>query len=295
MTAVLRQGRPLAAAAWMAGSIVSFSALAVAGREVGDTLGTFEIMLYRAGLGVLIVAAALGLAGRAGLMRPRRLGLHALRNAIHFAGQNLWFYALTVLPLAQVVALEFTTPVWVILLAPLFLGERLTGRALLAAAIGLAGVVAIARPDLGRIHPGLAAAALCAVSFALTAIATKRLTRTETVGAIMFWLNLMQLVLALAAAGADGAVAAPAARDAGWILLIGVAGVAAHWCLTCALDLAPASVVMPLDFARLPVVAALGWAVYGEAPGPLLWLGAGLIIGASALSLRPESRVSTNV
>jgi drug/metabolite transporter (DMT)-like permease len=89
-----------------------------------------------------------------GARRPRG------RNVIHFAGQNLWFYALTVLPLAQVFALEFTSPLWVILLAPLFLGERLTARALLAGLIGFAGVLVVARPDFGNLHPGLIAAAL---------------------------------------------------------------------------------------------------------------------------------------
>jgi drug/metabolite transporter (DMT)-like permease len=205
---------------------------------------------------------------------------------IHFAGQNLWFYALTVLPLAQVFALEFTSPLWVILLAPLFVGERLTARALLAGVVGFAGVLIVARPDFGNLHPGLVAAALCAICFAVTSLVTKRLTRTQPVVAILFWLNAFQLLLSALITGWDGQFPVPTTALAPWLLLIGVTGLAAHWCLTSALDAAPASVVMPLDFARLPVIAVVGWAAYGEPLDPLVFAGAGLILVGNLMTLR---------
>jgi len=285
-----RRSGTAVAAAWMTGAIASFSLLAVAGREVSPALDTFEIMLFRSAMGLVLVTATLTAQGRLGEARPRRFPLHVMRNLIHFAGQNLWFYALTVLPLAQVFALEFTSPLWVLLLAPLFLGERLTGRGLLAGLIGFAGVLLVARPEFGNLHPGLIAAALCAVCFAVTSMLTKRLTQSQPVISILFWLNAMQLVFAAVIVSWDGEVPVPTPAQAPWLLLIGVAGLAAHWCLTSALDAAPASKVMPMDFARLPVIAVVGWAAYGEALDPLVFLGAALILGGNLLGLRRNDR-----
>lgn len=294
MTAVLpARGGTLVAAAWMTGAIASFSLLAVGARAVSPALDTFEIMLFRSGMGLLMVAAWLAASGRFAEARPRRLDIHAARNVIHFAGQNLWFYALTVLPLAQVFALEFTSPLWVILLAPLFLGESLTARALLAGAIGFAGVLVVARPEFGNLHPGLIAAALCAVCFAVTSLVTKRLTRTQSVAAILFWLNAFQLVFSAIIVGWDGVVPAPTGPQLPWLLAIGVTGFAAHWCLTSALNAAPASVVMPLDFVRLPVIAVVGWAAYEEPLDPLVFVGAALIMAGNLLTVRRAPQVKS--
>lgn len=270
----------------MTGAVASFSILAVAARAVSPALDTFEIMLFRSGMGLLVVGAVLAAAGRLADARPRLLHVHAARNVVHFAGQNLWFYALTVLPLAQVFALEFTAPLWVLLLAPLFLGERLTRRALLAGCIGFAGVLVVARPGFGTLQPGLVAAALSALCFAATSIVTKRLTRTQPVLAILLWLNAFQLLFSIVIVGWDGRFPQPTAAQLPWLLLIGGTGLAAHWCLTAALDAAPASVVMPLDFARLPVIAVVGWAAYGEPLDPLVFAGAALILAGNLLTLR---------
>jgi drug/metabolite transporter (DMT)-like permease len=272
----------------MAGAIASFSLMAIATRELGATFDTFEIMLYRGAIGVALVTAALAATGALPLARPRRMGVHLARNAVHFAGQNLWLYAIGVLPLAQVIAIEFTSPLWVLLLAPVLLGERLTAPGLLAGAVGFAGVLVVAQPGAAPLDRGLLAAAACALCFALTAVATKRLTRTEPVAAILFWLNVIQLALAAALVAARGGAPWPDAGEAPWLLAIGVAGSAAHWCLTSALRAAPASVVMPLDFLRLPVIAGLAWLLYGEAVGVALALGSALILGGNLLTLRAQ-------
>ena len=276
---------PGRAALWMAGAIASFCALAVAGRVVGQSLTTFEIMLYRSVLGLGLVIAGAAAFGTLATIRARRMGLHLSRNLAHFAGQNLWFYAITVLPLAQVFALEFTAPVWAILLAPLVLGERLTRRGLTAAAIGFAGILIVTRPDPAALSPGLIAAAACAVGFALSMLFTKRLTRTESLTAILFWLNLMQLGFALAVTLAAGGPAPPAHLP--WLVLIGVTGLSAHLCLTRALQLAPATIVGPMDFARLPVIALVGAAFYEEPIDALVLIGGAIIFAANWINLRP--------
>ena len=275
------ESQPLRAAVWMLGTILSFTLMAVAGRAVSFALDTFEIMLYRSLLGVVIVVAVAAWAGTLGQVTRRNRGLHLLRNMAHFTGQNLWFYAVTVIPLAQVFALEFTTPIWALLLAPLFLKEPITRNGLIAAGLGFAGILLVARPGSAPISPGLLAAAACAVFFALTALFTRRLTRTETITCILFYLTTMQAVLGLIAAGWDGDIALPDATTLPWLVLIGCAGLVAHFCLTTALSLAPASVVMPIDFARLPVVAVVGVLFYAETPHPLLFLGAVLILAGN--------------
>src|SRR6056297_943417 len=110
----------------MIGSIASFSLMAISGRAVSFELDTFEIMMFRSCVGLFIVIVVAGATGAWRQITTRTPGLHLIRNVAHFSGQNLWFYAITAIPLAQVFALEFTSPLWVVVLSPLLLGERLT-------------------------------------------------------------------------------------------------------------------------------------------------------------------------
>lgn len=284
--------RPLAATLWMIGSISAFLAMAVAGREVATTHDTFEIMTWRSLIGLIIIGSFARLSGRTAEIKTNRLPAHLWRNTVHFTGQNLWLWALAVIPLGQVFALEFTSPIWVILLAPIFLGERLSAAKLLAAALGLTGTIMVARPDFNNFDPGIAAAALAALCFATTNIATKTLTRHESIISIMFWLTLMQLVMALVMAGHDGTFTWPNAQSLPYLMIIGLCGLAAHFCLTTALSLAPASVIIPVDFLRLPVAFALGWLLYNEVLEPSMMLGAGLIVIGILTSLRFSSRAT---
>lgn len=276
---------PRIAALWMAGAIASFTLLAIAGRAVAVDLSTFEIMLWRSLIGLAVVVAVIAGTGSRHVIRTDRFGLHLSRNIAHFAGQNLWFYAITVLPLATVFALEFTTPIWGLLMAPLFLGERLTRRAILCAAIGFLGILIVTRPTVATLSPGLLAAAACAIGFAVSIMITKQLTRHEPLLAIMFWLNLMQAVFSLVIAGSDGNIAFPAPERLHWIVLIGITGLTAHVCLTRALQSAPATVVMPMDFARLPVIALVAMLLYGEPLDLLVFAGAALIFLGNWINL----------
>jgi drug/metabolite transporter (DMT)-like permease len=284
--------RPLAAALWMTGAIAAFTAMAVATRQIKDVHDTFEILAFRSAIGFLIVVGIAALAGQLGLVRTDRLPSHVLRNIFHFTGQSLWFWAITVIPLAQVFALEFTSPIWVILLSPLVLGEKLTRPRLIAAALGFAGILIVARPDFARLDPGVLAAAAAAVFFAATTLMTKALTRGEAIVSILFWLTLMQTGFGTIAMLADGQVTLPTAATLPWLGLIAVSGVTAHLCLTSALSLAPASFVVPIDFARLPVIAAIGAAFYAEPVEATLFLGAALIFLGNWINIRSASRAT---
>ncbi|WP_106354134.1 DMT family transporter [Yoonia maritima] len=275
----------LKAGLWMLGAIASFTSMAIAGRAVSFELDTFEIMLFRSITGIVVVLLlAFGL-GTAKQINGQRFGLHFVRNIFHFTGQNLWFYAIATIPLAQVFALEFTTPIWVILLSPLVLRERLTPIGLLSAFLGFIGILIVARPDAATMSPGLLSAAVCAIFFALTAIFTRKLTMTEPITVIMFYLTTMQAAFGLICAGYDGDIQLPSMQTLPLIIMIGFAGLFAHFCLTRALSLAPASIVMPIDFIRLPTIAVVGMLVYHEPIQLIIFVGAALIFGANYLNI----------
>lgn len=276
----------------MSGSIAAFSSMAVAGREISASLDTFEIMLYRSIVGVIIVTVLAALNGAWRYIKTDQIGTHVIRNLAHFTGQNLWFYAVTVIPLAQVFALEFTSPIWVIMLSPLVLGERLTAVRGLAAVMGFIGILIVARPDMAGLNTGVITAASSAIFFAVTIMLTKRLTRTEGITSILFWLTAMQLVMGLVMAGYDGDIAWPDAIALPLVIIIGLAGLLAHFCLTNALSIAPATVVVPVDFIRLPTIAVVGMLVYGEVVDLWVFIGAAIIFAGNYLNILVETRRS---
>jgi drug/metabolite transporter (DMT)-like permease len=278
------------AALWMLGAIASFTTMAVAGREASSDLDTFEIMMYRSFIGIVIVAVVAGVTGTWKEITKRHIGTHFIRNAAHFTGQNLWFYAVTVIPLAQVFALEFTSPLWVIILAPFILGERLTAIRALAAVMGFVGILIVARPDATSLNAGVIAAASSAIFFALTTMFTKRLTRTETVTCILAYLTVIQAIFGIICAGYDGDIATPTAQTLPYLLMIGCAGLVAHFCITKALTIAPAMVVVPIDFVRLPVIAVIGMLLYQEQLDVWVFVGAAIIFSGNYMNIWWETR-----
>lgn len=283
-------GQVLRAALWMTGSIASFSAMAVAGRQVSSELDTFEVMMYRSLVGMVIVLTVSICTGKIGQVTRRNFGVQVARNMAHFSGQNLWFYAVTVIPLAQVFALEFTSPIWVLVLSPLLLGERMTPSRALAALMGFVGILIVARPASTEISPGVIAAAGCAICFAVTITLTKRLTRTETITCILVYLTVTQAIFGMICAGFDGDVAWPSAAILPWVVLIGLAGLLAHFCLTNALAIAPATVVVPIDFSRLPVISIVAFLIYGESVHYTVFIGAVIIFAGNYFNIWTETR-----
>ncbi|HKK36204.1 MAG TPA: DMT family transporter [Paracoccaceae bacterium] len=289
-----RDDRPLAAAGWMLLALLCFSTMAVAGREAAAELSTFELMTWRSLIGVVIVVSALGLRGRLHEIRFRNLGLHAARNVFHFTGQNLWFFAVTAIPLAQLFAYEFTSPIWIAVLAPFVLRERFTGVRATAALLGFAGILVVARPwtaeGSAAFGIGQTAALGAAVCFAFNLMFTKKLSRTESMASIMFFMVGLQSLFGLATAGWDLEIAVPTSATLHWVLLVSVCGLAAHFCVASALSLAPATVVSPMEFLRLPMIAVVGVLLYAEPLEPFVLIGAALVMGGNLLNMRAERR-----
>ena len=270
--------------------MVSFSLMAIAGRELADSLNTFEIMLYRSIIGHVIVVLVGAVVGTLSQIKTNRLGLHLVRNIAHFSGQNLWFMAVAFIPFSQLFALEFSTPIWVALLAPLFLGEALTRERGLAVILGFAGVLIVARPDFTELDPAIVAAISCAICFALSLMATKKLTSDQSITCILFWLTTMQLIMGLAATLYFGTITVPEGVGVMWIMTVGIGGLMAHFCITNALSIAPAIVVIPLDFMRLPLISIIGFLAYDEAVELPILIGAGVIFVAILVNLKAEKQ-----
>lgn len=272
------------AAAWMVGALLSFLAMAIAGRELaGLGLSTFQILFFRSVVGLLVIGALVWHTGPA-LLRTRRAGEHVWRNVAHFGGQFGWFFAIAAMPLAEVFAIEFTIPIWTALLAAVFLGERLTRTRAVALALGLAGVLLVLRPGLAIVQPAALAALGGALAYAASHLLTKRLTTSEAPLAILFYMTVVQLPLGLAGALPQWQDAT--AAQVPWLLLVGVTALSAHYCLTRALQLAEVGTVLPIDFLRLPLVGLIGYVFYGEAVGALAIAGAALILLGNLINLR---------
>src|SRR5262245_8242015 len=276
----------------MTGALLSFSAMAVSIRLLAPTLSVMEILAVRSGLGLVVMAslAAVRPDLRAMIVTPR-IPLHILRNTIHLGGQYLWAMSLLLLPLATVFALEFTTPAWTLLLAVPFLHERMTTSRVGAVVLGLLGVLVILRPGLGTFQPAALLVLAAAVCFAITLITTKKLTRTDSTFAIIFWMNLIQTLLALVPSDPLFALRLGGGQVLA-ALAVGASGLASHYCLTNAFRAGDASVVVPLDFMRIPLIAVVGWWLYGEQLDLLVFVGGGLDIAGILWNLRSEARRS---
>jgi drug/metabolite transporter (DMT)-like permease len=277
----------LRGALWMGGAVLSFSTMAIAARELLAHMGPFQILFVRSlvmmAIVLLIVAQAEG-----AVTATRRLPLHVLRNVIHFGGQYCWVFAIGALPLATVFAIEFTMPVWTAVLAALLLGERLTRPRTVMLVLGIAGVLIILRPGFGLFHPAALVALAAAFLYAGNMIATKRLSSTDSPLAVLFWMSVVQTPLALATALPHWV--SPPASDLPWMLLIGVGSYTAHYCMTRAFKLADATVVVPIDFTRLPLIAVVGAMFYNEAFDPMIIVGAAVIFAGTYYSLSRERR-----
>jgi len=283
----------LTAVLWMLGAVASFTAMAIAGREAAVELDTFELMMYRSIVGVILVLLVGGIAGSLNTISRNKIRLHFIRNICHFFGQNLWFFAVAVIPFAQVFAFEFSTPIWVALLAPFFLGEKLTKIRLLTVLIGFVGILFVAQPGKIVLSSGVIAAALCAIGFAGTFIATKLLSKTESPTCIMFWLAFMQLIFGVICSFYDGDVAIPTMTTIPLIILVGICGLLAHYCIITALKYAPVMIIAPVDFLRLPIIAFIGASFYSEAINFWVIAGAVIVFCANFLNLWGESKAKS--
>jgi drug/metabolite transporter (DMT)-like permease len=268
----------------MAGWLALMLIVAVAGRETTRELNVFEIMEARSVLGFFMLLPLVRMNGGFAAMRTSRPLQHIGRNLIHYAAQLGWLFALTLIPLGQVVSIEFTMPIWTAILASSFLGERMTVWKIAAIVLGIVGVIVIVRPETGQINPGQLIALAAAVGFGISVAMMKSLTRTESTVAVIFWMLVIQ-----SAVGFFPSLHVwkwPSAYAFGWIVVIAFCGTFSHYCMARAMLHADATVVLPMDFLRVPLTAIAGWLIYSERLDAFTVLGAALILTGNLLNLK---------
>jgi len=280
------------AALWMGCALLSFALMAISVRELLHNLETFEILFFRSAVSLAIMIAILPrYGGRA--LATRRFGLHFVRNVLHFAGQSCWVFAIGALPLATVFAIEFTMPVWTAVLATFVLKERLNRGRVVMLLSGLAGILVILRPGLQHIPPAALVMLAGSFAYASTMVTTKQLAGHETVFAVLFYMAAIQVPLSLVLA--IPVWVTPGINDVPWLVVVGVTGLSAHMCLTRAFQIADATLVVPFDFLRLPLIAVVGMLFYDEPIQLAVFLGAAIIFAGTYYSVRRESRHSRAV
>lgn len=266
----------MAAVLWMFGTLLSFSLMAVGARELSGELHTLQILFIRSVIGIVVVASIIAMKQQRALFFTQRIRMHVGRNLFHFGGQFGWFLGIGLLPLANVFALEFTVPLWTALIAVLFLKERLTSAKLISIALGFVGVLVIVRPGLDILEAGSFIVLAAAFCYAISHSATKSLSTSENPLTILFYMCLIQLPIG----GVLSLVywANPSLVGWLWLVVIGLTALTAHFCMTKAMQTAEASLVVSLDFLRLPLISLVGVLIYGESLEWLMLLGAFIML-----------------
>ena len=279
------------AVVWMLGAIASFCLMAIAARELDGVIDKFELLAIRSFVGVVLLVIIMNVIKRPTLMFSQRTKTHFWRNLFHFIGQFSWLVGIGMLPLAQVFAIEFTVPLWVLIIAAVFLRERITARKLASVGLGLIGVAVIVKPGPQLLDPGAVIMLVAAVCFAITFILNKSLLSTEHPLTIVFYMTLIQLPLGALMAGADWTMPEPWMWP--WVMAIALTGLSAHYCVSKSMQLAEVSVVMSLDFLRLPIVATIGMVLYGETLDVAVLFGGAIMLVANLVNhWKPNKQVA---
>lgn len=280
---------------WMLGTLLSFCLMAIGARELSGELCTAQILFFRSAIGLLAIASLIIYLAKPQYFKTQLLKRHCLRNGFQFIGQYGWFLGIGLLPLAEVFALEFTVPFWVLVIAAIFLKEQLTIKKMLAVALGLLGVVIIVQPGIAIINNASFIVLGAAVGYAVAHVATKSLTQTEHPLTIMFYMCLLQLPVGLLLSLSQWQW--PNGQQLLWVLVVGFTALTANYCLARAMLCAEVSTVVTIDFLRLPAIAVVGVIFYGESFELSLLIGGGImlvgnLLNAKGLKLRPWKKAS---
>jgi len=276
---------------WMSGALVSFSGMAIAGRELSTEVSLYEVLFLRSTVCLIVLLALLPKFGWRSLKTPRP-GLHLLRNSVHYLASFCWYFGVVSIPLAEVFAIEFTSPIWTALLAAIFLREPLTRARIGAIALGFLGILVILRPGAEVVHIASLVVLIAAIGYGSAYVITKRLTVTDGPFVILFYMNAIQFLIGIGPTFADWVT--PSVALWPWVVVVGLTGLTSHYCITRAMQHADAMVVAPLDFLRLPLIAVVGYFVYAETLDVFVLLGALLVVGGNFINLS-GSRQPTRV
>ncbi|MGI9371362.1 MAG: DMT family transporter [Hyphomicrobiales bacterium] len=283
-------GDQVRATLWMCGWITAMLTMAVAGRELTDAdMSVFQIMVIRAGMGLMVTLPIIFFLGG----KPAQTGLlklHVLRNSIHFTAQYAWFVGISLIPLAQVVTIEFTMPIWTAIFAAMFIGEQITRNRVLAIILGFIGVLVILRPGVEAIHWGAIVVMYAAAGFGASVTMTRELAKADSALTIVFYMFLVQFIIGIGPALYQWVHITSDMLP--WALLVAATGGSSHFFLAKAMRTADATFVVTLDFLRVPLMAIIAWLLYSEPLEVWLFAGGVIILVANLINLKKPARVS---
>lgn len=272
------------AAAWMLGTLLSFSLMAICARELSGAIATSQTLFFRSVIGLVCICIFLIVTKERVTIQTNRLSLHIFRNIFHFAGQYGWFLGIGLLPLAEVFALEFTVPIWTLIVASMALGEKITKRKVTAVMLGTLGVLVILQPGFAIIDIASFIVLASAICYAVSHTATKSLSSSDSAISILFYMCLVQLPMGLFLSLSDWVW--PVGLQWLWLFIIGLTALSAHYCMVRAMQYAEATTVVTLDFLRLPLIALVGVLLYSEQFELSLLFGGLLMLIGNIVSLK---------
>jgi len=277
----------LRGALWGLGMVAGLSGVSIAIRTLKPDIAVEELLFFRALVGLIAITLIMAPKGWRGLI-PRRPGLQIVRNLFHMSAQYCMFSAVVIIPLAEVTALEFTVPLITALMAAPLLKEKIGRTRWIGMIVGFIGILFVVRPVFEVVPPAMLIAIFGAVLFSYNTILVKILSEVEEASTMVFVMNVIQTLVLLGPA--LYVWTSPEWHHLPWLLLLGLSGILTHYCLSRALAIADVSVVLPLDFLRLPFIALIAYWVWGETFSPWSAIGAVIIVGSSYFAIRKVRR-----
>ena len=263
--------------AWMLGFIINISIMAISIRELSLKYTSFEIQNFRNIFSIIIIILIFMVTKNTNL-NTFQLKNNFIRNIFHFIGQSAWTWGLTVLPLAVVFSLEFTMPIWAVIIAIVLLKEKITLNKICFLIIGLMGTWIIFMPDTKYIGFYNIIVLCSAITYAIAHNFTKKLTSTDSILSILFFMSIIQLPFSLVGSLIIGNIQYNIMMEIPLIILLTVTSLLAHYSLSSALKYSDASIVLPIDYIRLPLIVFIGWYYYDEKISTNVVIGSILII-----------------
>lgn len=269
-------------------SAICFSAMTASIRPASADMHPLQVLFFRNLIGLALMMPWILRSG-IGAMRSKRLPLHILYASLVYLSMSTWYYAINKVTLVDAVALSFTIPFFTTGMAMMFLGERVRWRRWLAIATGFGGALLILRPGFATIDPNMLLILLNILGWAAAVIMIKVLNRVDSANAIVSYMFILLTPISLPAAIDNWSH--PTWNSIPWILLLGLAGWGGHVCATRAVSLAPTSIVMPIEFIRLPLLGLIGFLAFGEVPDHWTLIGSAVIVAAALYVGHREARV----
>ena len=275
-------------ALWMIAAAAALTAMAVCIRYL-PAYSVLLMIFLRNVINLVLMAPSMIRQGKS-MIVTQRLGTHALRNLFLYSGNVAWFYGVTLIALADVASLQFTSPLFTAIIAAAFLGEKIGGHRMVAILVGFAGALIIIRPGMIPINLGTVMILIAAFMYSCAHVVTKRLSDTESGSTVVFYMSVT--ILVYSAIPAFFVWQTPDWADMPAMIGLGITGYATHYCITRSLAVGDASFVIAFDFMRLPFSALLGWLLFREMLDTWTVAGALIIFAAGYYSTMREAKKS---